>query len=102
IYEDEQGLNLEASLPGMDQKDIEVLVEDGVLTIKGQRKEEKTETGRDYLVREMASGEFSRSFTLPNYVDQDRAAASYRNGVLTIQFPKREEAKPRRVMIESK
>ena len=99
-YEDEQGFWIQAALPGMDRKDIEISVEDGVLSLRGERKEEATEHPRTYFVREVGSGAFSRSFRLPTNVDPNKVTAHYRDGVLTVQLPKREEAKPRRIAIE--
>lgn len=99
-YEDENGLHMEVSLPGVEQQNSEILVENGVLTIKGQRKSEE-KSGRTYFVRELEGGEFSRSFNLPTDVDQNKVAATLKQGVLSIHLPKREEAKPRRIMIEA-
>ncbi len=105
VYEDENGLYVEASLPGIDPKNVEILVENGELTIKGHRKDEQgenieAESGRTYFLREMGRGDFFRSFTLPTDVDQTKVAASYKQGVLSLHLPKREEAKPRRIMID--
>ena len=100
-YEDEQGFWVEAAVPGFDQKDIEIAVEDGVLTVKGERKNETPEPNRTYFVREIGRGAFSRSFRLPSNVDPNKVSASYKQGVLTIELPKREEAKPRRITIET-
>ena len=100
-YEDEQGFWVEAAVPGFDQKDIEIAVEDGVLTVKGERKNETPEPNRTYFVREIGRGAFSRSFRLPSNVDPSKVSASYKNGVLTIELLKREEAKPRRITIEA-
>ncbi len=99
VYEDENGLYVEASLPGIDPQNVEILVENGELTIKGHRKDE-AESGRTYFLREMGRGDFFRSFTLPTDVDQTKVAASYKQGVLSLHLPKREEAKPRRIMID--
>jgi HSP20 family protein len=100
-YEDEQGFWVEASLPGMDPNDIELQVEDGVLTVRGERKGLRKE-GATHYISELTAGKFSRCFALPSSVDPHKASASYRNGILTVQFPKSEEAKPRRIMIEAK
>jgi len=100
VYEDEQRFVVEAVLPGMEAKEIAIQVEDGVLTLSGERKgEQKPE--RTYLVKEIGTGAFSRSFTLPTNVDQGKVVASYKQGVLVIELPKREETKPRRITIES-
>lgn len=100
-YEDEQGFWVEAAVPGFDQKDIEIAIEDGVLTVKGERKNDAPEPNRTYFVREIGRGAFSRSFRLPSNVDPNKVSASYKNGVLTIELPKREETKPRRITIEA-
>ncbi len=101
-YEDEHGFWVEAAVPGLDGKDFETVIEDGVLTVKGERKNDLPESNRTYFVREMGWGTFSRSFRLPSNVDPNKVSASYKQGVLTIELPKREEAKPRRIMIEPK
>jgi HSP20 family protein len=98
-YEDEHGFWVQAVLPGMDRKDIEIVLEDSMLVLKGERKDEPTASNRTYFTREIGSGTFSRSFRLPNNVDPSKVAASYKDGVLTIEMPKREEAKPRRIPI---
>jgi len=90
---------VEASIPGMDSKEIQITVEDDVLTIKGERKEE-SHPNRAYLAREMSWGPFVRAFRLPQQVDATRVSASYKNGVLRVELPKREEVKPRRITIE--
>jgi len=100
-YENEQGFWIQAALPGMERKDIEIKLEDGVLTLKGERKEETAESQRTYFLREIGWGPFSRSFRLPTNVDVNKASATYKDGVLTIGLPKREEAKPRRITIET-
>lgn len=98
-YEDEQGFHLEASLPGLRKEDIEIVVERGVLTVKGEGKAPQQDDNRQYFVREIDWGPFSRSFRLPKQVDVDKVAASYQDGLLTLMLPKREEAKPRRIEI---
>ncbi|WP_447980472.1 Hsp20/alpha crystallin family protein [Candidatus Nitrospira bockiana] len=98
-YEDERGFWIQVALPGMDRKDVEIIVEDDVLTIKGERKDESAEN-RTYFAHEIPSGAFSRSFRLPNTVDQNRVSATFKDGVLTVELPKREEMKPRRIAIE--
>jgi HSP20 family protein len=96
-YEDEQGFWVQTVLPGLERKDINIVFEDGVLTVKGERKDETP--NRAYFVREIGRGEFSRSFRLPENVDASKVAASYKEGVLTVQIPKREETKPRKIEI---
>ncbi|HZS11154.1 MAG TPA: Hsp20/alpha crystallin family protein [Nitrospirales bacterium] len=99
-YEDEHGFWIQAALPGMDRKDIEISVEDGVLSLRGERKDDMTDETRTYFVREVGWGAFSRSFRPPTNVDPNKVTAHYRDGILTVQLPKREEAKPRRISIE--
>jgi HSP20 family protein len=99
-YEDEQGFWIQVALPGMDRKDIEITVEDGLLTVKGERRDEPGDANRTYFAREIGWGMFSRSFRLPTHVDPNKVSATYRDGVLSLELPKREEAKPRRIAIE--
>ena len=96
--EDERSYWVQAALPGLHREDIEIVVEDQVLTIKGERKEE-TAKEKTYFVREFHRGSFVRSFKLPNTADQSKVAATYQDGVLTVEVPKREETKPRRITI---
>lgn len=100
VYENEQGFVVEAALPGIDSKDLDIQVEDGVVTFSGERKEQPAE-GRTYLVKELGVGAFTRSFTLPANVDAGKVSAAYKQGILTITLPKREEAKPRRITIQA-
>ncbi|WP_447973963.1 Hsp20/alpha crystallin family protein [Nitrospira sp. Kam-Ns4a] len=99
VYEDEQGFCVQMAIPGMEAKDVEIVAEDGVLTVRGERKPDASEN-RTYLVRELSWGTFSRSFAIPAHVDHEKASATYKDGVLAIQLPKREEAKPRRITIQ--
>lgn len=102
VYEDEQGFHVEVAVPGIQAKDIEIVAEDGVLTLKGERKSEAETSERTYLMRELGWGNFSRSFALPSNVDGHQATAVYKDGILSVSLPKREEAKPRRIAIETK
>ena len=97
-YEDEHGFWIEAGVPGMDRKEIDITLEDSVLTVKGQRKQAQPENRR-YFVQEFGVGAFSRSFRVPANVDPNKVVASYKEGVLTITLPKREEAKPRQITV---
>ena len=99
VYEDEQGFHIEVALPGVDRQDMNILFEDGVLTVKGERKEASSDQARRYFAQEIAWGGFSRSFRLPSYIDPDRVSASLKEGVLRLDLPKRDEAKPRRIEI---
>lgn len=100
-WEDEEGFYVQMALPGWDPEDLSLEVNDRVMTVKGERKKEKAEMPLKYHLREIADGQFSRLFELPTFVDQDKASATHKNGLLTVSFPKREEAKCRRIMIES-
>jgi HSP20 family protein len=82
----------------MERNDIQLTLEDSVLTVKGQRKDENHQNRR-YFTREMGTGMFSRSFRFPANVDPNKVVASYKEGILTIELPKREEAKPRQISI---
>ncbi len=100
ILEDQEHLVIKAELPEMDLKDIEVKVGERLLTIKGERKMEKEEKKENYYQRERKYGSFSRSFTLPETVEQEKITAAYDRGVLKIVLPKKEETKPRRISID--
>jgi HSP20 family protein len=99
IYEDETHLVLTAEVPGINEKDIEIKLEDNTLSIHGERKMEKETKEENYHRIERAYGSFYRSFTLPNYIDKEKIRAEHENGVLKIIMPKREELKPRKVRI---
>jgi len=98
-YEDEHGFHIQVAVPGVDRQDMHILFEDGVLTVKGERKEPSMDQARRYFAQEIGWGGFSRSFRLPSYIDPDKVSASYKDGVLELGLPKREEAKPRRIEI---
>ena len=101
IYEtDKHDLVLRAELPGMSREDIEVTVENGIVVIKGEKKFDAEVKEENYRRIERSYGTFHRSFTLPNTVDAAKVAAEYKNGVLTITLPFKEEAKPRTVNVE--
>jgi HSP20 family protein len=99
IYETENDIVLKAELPGVDPKDVEVRVEDNTLYLKGERKFEKEVKDENYHRVERAYGSFARSFTLPNSIDSENVKADYKDGLLTLTMPKREEAKPKRIKI---
>ncbi|MCX8161004.1 MAG: Hsp20/alpha crystallin family protein [Candidatus Saccharicenans sp.] len=99
IYETENELVLTAELPGVDEKDVEIKVEDNTLSLRGERKFEKETREENYHRIERAYGSFFRSFSLPNYVDQEKISAEYENGLLKIHMPKKAEVKPRKVKI---
>ena len=99
VYEDEQGLRLKLEVPGIDEKDLDVRIENNVLTVRGERKFEKEEKEENFHRIERRCGSFSRSFTLPQTVDTEKTAADYKNGVLTLQLAKKAEAKPKQIKV---
>ena len=101
IYENEQHeLVLKAELPDLKREDIDIRVENSTLTLSGQKKAEEEVHEDRYHRIERTFGHFSRTFTLPNTVDTGKIAAEYKNGVLTIRLPLREEAKPRQIKVD--
>ena len=99
IYETENELVVKADLPDVQEKDIDVRVENNTLTIRGERKFESSVNQENYLRVERAYGTFTRSFSLPNTVNTEGIRAEYQNGVLNVHMPKREESKPKQVKI---
>ena len=100
IYEtDAHEVVLKAELPDMKREDINLTFENGVLTLKGERKFEPEAKKENYQRVERHHGTFTRSFTLPNTVDATRISAAYKDGVLTIRLPQREEAKPKQIAV---
>ncbi len=102
IYETEDELVFKADLPEVNQKDIDVRVENQTLTIAGERKFEKEESKKGFHRIERSYGNFVRSFAVPNTFDTDKIGAQFHNGVLTVTLPKKEAAKPRQVKVEVK
>ncbi|MDH5640414.1 MAG: Hsp20/alpha crystallin family protein [Nitrospira sp.] len=98
-WEDDNGFYVQLALPGWEPSNIALEVNNQVLTVKGERNIQTSESEK-YHLREIADGRFTRLFRLPTFVDHDKASATHRQGLLTISFPKREEAKPRQIMIE--
>jgi HSP20 family protein len=99
IYENEHELVVKADLPDIDPKDLDIRVENNILSIRGDRKFENKVNQENYLRVERAYGSFSRSFSLANTVNPDGIKADYQNGVLTLVIPKREEAKPKQIKV---
>jgi HSP20 family protein len=93
ISETESELKVEAELPGVDQKDVEVIVTDNLLTIKGEKKAEKEEKKKDYHLVERSYGGFARQITLPFAAEPDKAKATFKDGILTIALPKPPDVK---------
>jgi HSP20 family protein len=99
IYETEHELVVKADLPEVDPKELDIRVENNLLTIRGERKFEKKVNEENYLRVERAYGSFSRSFSLANTVNAEAIKADYQNGVLTLTIPKREEAKLKQIKV---
>lgn len=100
IYEDDEAVTLRFELAGVDAKDVDVRFENGVLTLRGDRKLEKAEKRENYHRVELSYGTFTRSFSLPGTVDPEKIRAESKNGVLTVVLPKRSEAKPRSIQVK--
>ncbi len=100
IYEDEEGVTLRFELAGVEPKDVDVRFENGVLTLRGERKLEKEDHRENYHRIERSYGTFTRSFTLPGTLDAEKIRAESKNGVLSVSLPKRAEAKPRSIQVK--
>jgi HSP20 family protein len=101
IYETEgKEIVLKAELPGLKREDIDLTVEQNTLTVKGQRRRDEGIRDEQYHRLERPHGSFSRSFTLPNTIDASSVRAEYRDGVLTITLPVRQDARPRQIQVE--
>jgi HSP20 family protein len=100
IYENKDQIVLEAELPGMNREDFDLSIENNVITLRGERRFEKEDDGDNYHRVERAYGTFTRSFTLPQTVSAEGANAEYKNGVLRVTLPKREEVKARRIEVK--
>ena len=101
IYETDHELIVTTDLPGVDAKNIDVRVENGILTIRGERRMERKLEKENFHRVERSYGAFARSFTLSVPVDGEKIHAAYKNGVLTVSLPKTEQAKPRRIEVNS-
>lgn len=100
IMEKKDAIQITADLPGMKAEDVEVTVDNGVLTIRGERKLEEATEGETYHRIERVYGVFERTFTLPNSVDTTKIEAKFTNGEMVVSLPKREESKPRSVKVK--
>jgi HSP20 family protein len=100
IYENENELVLKADVPEVDPKNIGIQIENGTLTLKGERKFEEQKTGNGFHRVERSYGTFVRAFSLPETVDGEKVKADYKNGVLTVTVAKKEVAKPRTINVE--
>ncbi|MCH8854646.1 MAG: Hsp20/alpha crystallin family protein [Planctomycetes bacterium] len=101
VREDAEHVYVEAELPGLTKEDIEITLEDGVLTIAGEKKIENEEEREGYQVRERRYGRFSRRFELPSVVDEGKVRANLKDGVLLVTLDKREEVKPKRIEVKA-
>src|SRR5579864_2297786 len=99
VYEDEHNITLKLEVPGIDEKDIEVRIENNTLTVHGERKFEKEEKEENFRRVERQYGSFTRSFTLPTTVDPEKVSATYDKGVLKISLAKKAEAKPKQIKV---
>lgn len=100
LAETDNAFNLRVDVPGMTKEDISINLQDNTLTISGERSSERTEEGEEYVRVERAFGNFHRTFTLPDAVDQKNIEATYENGVLKISIPKTEESTRRQIEIQ--
>jgi len=99
VYEDGHNITLKIEVPGIDERDIDVRIEDNTLTVSGERKFETEEKEENFRRIERHYGSFARSFTLPSTVDTDKVEASYENGMLKIKLAKKAEAKPKQIKV---
>ncbi len=99
VHDDKEAFTVTLEVPGLKKEDFEISYHDGVLSIAGERKEEKEAKERNYFRRERFFGRFSRSVSLPADVQPDKIAAAYKDGVLTVTLPKAEKAKPKQIEV---
>ncbi|MBI2858737.1 MAG: Hsp20/alpha crystallin family protein [Chloroflexi bacterium] len=99
MYQTDDDVVVKASLPGVKPEEVEISVMGNTLTIKGEHQEEKEEKDKDYIRRERSYGAFSRSMVIPVAIQADKAAADFKDGVLTLTLPKAEEIKPKQIKI---
>ncbi|MEY9199453.1 molecular chaperone Hsp20 [Sinorhizobium glycinis] len=103
LAETEKGYEITCELPGMEEKDIEVAISNGILTIRGEKQEEKEEKKKEYVLSERRYGSFQRTFRMPDGVDAEKVAANFSKGVLSVTLPKTQEAQQneRKIQIKS-
>ena len=101
VREDETQFHVVAELPGLAKDDVDITLEDGVLTISGEKKDERDENKDGYHLRERHYGRFSRSFRLPTDVDESKIEAHLKDGLLTVDVPKTEAAKPKSIKVKA-
>jgi HSP20 family protein len=99
VYEDEHNITLKLEVPGIDQKDLDIRIENNTLTVRGERKLEKEEKQENFHRVERRYGSFVRTFQLPNTIDAEKVNANYENGVLKITLAKKAEAKPKQIQV---
>lgn len=99
VYEDEHNITLKIEVPGIEEKDIDVRIENNTLTVHGERKFEKEEKEENFRRVERQYGSFTRSFTLPTTIDADKVQATYDKGILKVQLAKKAEAKPKQIKV---
>jgi len=99
VYEDEHSVTLKIEVPGIEEKDIDVRIENNTLTVHGERKFEQEEKEENYRRVERQYGSFTRTFSLPNTVDQESVQADYDKGVLKVKLAKKQEAKPKQIKV---
>jgi HSP20 family protein len=102
VVETKDEIMIKAELPGLDEKDVNIEIENGVLTIKGERKAEQETDEKGYRRIERAYGSFLRAFTLPTNIEAEKISATFTNGLLEVHMPKMEGAKPRTIKVEVK
>ncbi len=100
ISETEGEYQIKAEIPDVKKEDVKVTLEDGVLTIQGERKHEKEEKGKKYHRIERSYGSFVRTFSLPDVIDEEKVKAEFKDGVLNLHLPKSEKAKPRAIDVK--
>ena len=100
IYETKDNLVIKAEIPGIEKKDVSIEVKDNTLKLKGERKYEKDVKEENYHRMECSYGSFQRTFSLPATVDQEKISASFKNGMLEVTLPKKEEKKPKQIEIK--
>jgi len=101
VRERENEYLMEAELPGLTEKDIELNVEDNILTLSSKKEESKEEKKNGYLIRERRNYEFARTFVLPKDADRQKIKAEFKNGLLEVKIPKKPEARPRKIDVKS-
>lgn len=102
IAEGDSDYTVRVELPGVSKDDVKITIQDNILTIRGEKKEEKEAKESNYHRTERSFGSFQRSFTLPTHVKSDKIEATYKDGILTVTLPKAEEAKPKQIEVKVK